>query len=97
MKDRKLPKSLHTVTVLTAIAAADVINLGAEPAKAVRAAVELLGLENLPDEYGLIEAAIKQVSKCKPQVFKVTHKGIDAPYIGPAAIRNLSYRGSDFS
>jgi len=63
--NKPLAKSLHTVTVLVRVAQ-DIMARG-EPNLpafvAVHAAVELLGLYDLPDTYGLKWAAVKQLAK----------------------------------
>lgn len=62
---KPIPKSLHTVTVLVNVAAhirkdhPHTISVH----NAVREAAEVLGLNSQPDQYGLIESAIKQLSK----------------------------------
>lgn len=57
---RKLPKSLHTVTVIVQLARA-YQNAGMDTETALAKAVTLLQLNNLADEYDLIGAARKQV------------------------------------
>ena len=95
MSDRKLPKSLHTVTVLVNLSRFLMVR-EPSPKVAIREALQILNLTDLPDVYGLADAALAQLTKNQPAV-KQPHKGIDAPYMGPHSVYNLNYRGSDFS
>ena len=63
--DRSLPKSLHTVTVLVRVAKAVADYEGIDPLsyKAMDLALAILGLDNMPDTYGLVTAALKQLRK----------------------------------
>jgi hypothetical protein len=56
-----IPKSLHTVTVLVAIAR--LVFPAGEPLKAAQAAADALGYLDAPDAYGLIERAAAILSK----------------------------------
>lgn len=61
---KPLAKSLHTVTVLVRVAL-DIQKRHPErdSFSAVYAALNLLGLGDMPDDYGLVTAALKQVRK----------------------------------
>lgn len=68
---KPLAKSLHTVTVLVRVARLHLSHrrlmdsAAAANAYAVAQALETLGLGDMPDTYGLVEAAIKQLNKGK--------------------------------
>jgi hypothetical protein len=67
--NKPLAKSLHTVTVLVRVAKLHLshrrlMGSAAEAhAYAVGQALETLGLSDMPDSYGLVQAAIKQLNK----------------------------------
>jgi hypothetical protein len=58
---KPIPKSLHTVTVLVAVARLHLRKYvsGGSPGLAVDDAIETLGLAGKPDTYGLRAAALK--------------------------------------
>ena len=62
MSDRKLPKSLHTVTVLVNLSRFLMVR---EPSAkvAIKEALQILELSDLPDVYKLADAALAQLSK----------------------------------
>lgn len=62
---KPIPKSLHTVTVLVAIAREQlVITMHRWTYEdCVDAALSILGLDNTPDVYGLREQAIRKLSR----------------------------------
>jgi hypothetical protein len=66
---KPLAKSLHTVTVLVRVAKLHLSHRrlmgdgAAANAFAVGQALETLGLGDMPDTYGLVAAAIKQLNK----------------------------------
>lgn len=71
---KPIPKSLHTVTVLVAIAREQLVRTSSHPLYAspyeklvyedcVDCALATLGLHNMPDTYGLREQAIRKLSK----------------------------------
>jgi hypothetical protein len=63
--NKPLAKSLHTVTVLVRVAKAVADYEGIDPLsyKAMDLALAILGLDNMPDTYGLVTAALKQLRK----------------------------------
>jgi hypothetical protein len=66
--NKPLAKSLHTVTVLVRVAKIYLPSVGqaSEESRnkvAVMAAIKALGLGDMPDTYGLVDAAIKQLNK----------------------------------
>ena len=65
---KPIAKSLHTVTVLVRVAALHLDRVGNDAPDiramlAVSRALVTLGLDNMPDDHGLIGQAIKQVTK----------------------------------
>ena len=63
---KPLAKSLHTVTVLVRVARLLLKReLTYSNVEAVYGALEVLGLSDMPDTYGLVDAAIKQLNKGK--------------------------------
>jgi hypothetical protein len=62
---KPLAKSLHTVTVLvrTTKAIADYEGIVPTDAKAIDLALAVLGLDDMPDTYGLVAQAAKQLRK----------------------------------
>lgn len=61
---KPLPKSLHTVTVLVRMAEAyrETVDWGSLSAReAVEQVLADLGKDDIPDDHGLIEAALKQM------------------------------------
>lgn len=62
---KPIPKSLHTVTVLVAIAREQLLLTSHRWTyeNCVDAALSILGLDNTPDAYGLREQAIRKLSK----------------------------------
>jgi len=62
---KPLAKSLHTVTVLvrTTKAIADYEGIAPTDAKAIDLALAVLGLDDMPDAYGLVAQAAKQLRK----------------------------------
>lgn len=67
---KPIPKSLHTVTVLVNVAEYCRCDGGGRMSvsDAVEFAASILGLNGRPDRYGLIESAIKQLSKKRNQI-----------------------------
>jgi hypothetical protein len=66
--NKPLAKSLHTVTVLVRVARLHLLRIGDGDAQtrnmlAVSYALDTLGLNTLNDDYGLVDAAIKQLNK----------------------------------
>lgn len=65
-KNKPIPKSLHTVTVLVrmAIAYKETVDWGSETwAYLVDRVIEDLGLDDKPDTHGLRQAALKQLEE----------------------------------
>lgn len=61
---KPIPKSLHTVTVLVAIAREiSILRHPYSVEESVASAVCILGLEDAPDVYGLREQAIRKLSR----------------------------------
>ena len=61
---KPIAKSLHTVTVLVRVATMlKKRDLAYSNMEAVHGAMQVLGLSGMPDTYGLVAAAIKQLSK----------------------------------
>ena len=62
---KPLAKSLHTVTVLVRAtkAIADYEGLAPTDGKAIDLALAVLGLGDMPDDYGLVAQATKQLRK----------------------------------
>lgn len=61
---KPIAKSLHTVTVLVRVARLLIKqNLACSNVDALMDALDALGLSEMPDTYGLIEQALKQLSK----------------------------------
>ena len=60
---KPIPKSLHTVTVLVAIARNHMLVHGTSAATAVMCATVMLDLHDAPDVYGLCEQAVRKLSK----------------------------------
>jgi hypothetical protein len=62
--NKPLPKSLHTVTVLVRVAR-DIQTRQPELSSfgAVHAALDILGLSDMPDDYALATQAAKQLRK----------------------------------
>jgi hypothetical protein len=65
---KPIPKSLHTVTVIVAIARAAKASSsptvqGFNDIAFVNYAVRLLGLDAVPDEHGIIEQCLKQLKR----------------------------------
>ena len=61
---KSLAKSLHTVTVLVRVARLLLKrDLAFSNVEAVNGALQVLGLADMPDEYGLAAQAIKQLNK----------------------------------
>lgn len=61
---KPLAKSLHTVTVLVRVARLLLKrDLAFSNVEAVNGALQVLGLDDMPDTYGLVAAAIKQLNK----------------------------------
>lgn len=65
---KPLAKSLHTVTVLVRVAKLHLNRIGDGDAQtrnmlALTYALDTLGLNTMPDTYGLIDQALKQLSK----------------------------------
>jgi hypothetical protein len=62
---KPIAKSLHTVTVLVRVAKAIAPTEGLDftSVAAVKLAAQVLGLDNMPDTYGLIDQALKQLRK----------------------------------
>ena len=61
---KPLAKSLHTVTVLVRVAKLLLKHdLAYSPVEAVAGALASLGLDTMPDTYGLAAAALKQLRK----------------------------------
>ena len=62
---KPIAKSLHTVTVLVRVAKAIAPAEGLDftSVAAVKLAAQVLGLDNMPDTYGLIDQALKQLRK----------------------------------
>ena len=63
MSTNTLPKSLHTVSVLVAVAQRLIINEGLSAAIAVSETLSVLGYTNTPDTYGLAQQALKKLNK----------------------------------
>ena len=87
MKDRKLPKSLHTVTVLVKVAKDQRKTHQVSADAALDMAISILDLRDLPDVYGLIDAAKKQLCAEAVSTWDATARNPYSP----------QYRGSDFS
>lgn len=60
---KPIPKSLHTVTVLVAIARNHMLVHGTSASTAVMCACVMLDLHDAPDVYGLRDQAIRKLSK----------------------------------
>jgi hypothetical protein len=62
---KPLAKSLHTVTVLVRAtkAIADYEGIAPTDARAIDLALAVLGLDDMPDDYGLVTQATKQLRK----------------------------------
>lgn len=60
---KPIPKSLHTVTVLVAIARSYMKHTGCDAKLAVFQATVELGIGECPDIYGLCEQAVRKLSK----------------------------------
>lgn len=61
---KPLAKSLHTVTVLVRVARLLLKrDLAFSNVEAVNGALQVLGLDDMPDEYGLAAQALKQLNK----------------------------------
>ena len=60
---KPLAKSLHTVTVLVRVALSVKRDKPMANDSAITAALDILGLADLPDAYSLAEQAIKQLNK----------------------------------
>jgi hypothetical protein len=60
-KERILPKSLHTITVLENLARHFMAVEGMELAPSMALALTVLKLNTMPDEYGLAAAALKKL------------------------------------
>jgi hypothetical protein len=60
---KTLPKSLHTVTVLVNVARHYQANIGGDDVFAVNQALRILGYTDSPDDYGLANAALKQLAR----------------------------------
>lgn len=61
---KPLAKSLHTVTVLVRVARLLLErNLTYSNVEAVHGALQVLGLSDMPDTYGLAAQALKQLNK----------------------------------
>ena len=61
---KPLAKSLHTVTVLVRVARLLLKrDLAFSNVEAVNGALQVLGLADMPDEYGLAAQALKQLNK----------------------------------
>lgn len=62
--NKPIAKSLHTVTVLVRVARLLLKrDLAFSNVEAVNGALQVLGLDDMPDTYGLVAAAIKQLNK----------------------------------
>ena len=61
--NKPIPKSLHTVTVLVAIARNHMQIHGTSATTAVMCATVMLDLYDSPDTYGLCEQAVRKLSK----------------------------------
>jgi hypothetical protein len=62
---RRLPKSLHTITVLENVARYFIDAYGYQPRTAMALAIGVLKLEALDDEYGLTAAAFAKIKGTK--------------------------------
>jgi hypothetical protein len=78
MKPATIPKSLHTVTVICAMAramhamhAAQYKDTAATPGLYVGTALRALGYDNVPDAYGLATKAAAQLRKEAPRAMQV--------------------------
>lgn len=60
---KPLAKSLHTITVLVRVARDVKSRINCDSFYAVNAALAILGLDELDDQYGLVSAALKQMGK----------------------------------
>lgn len=61
---KPLAKSLHTVTVLVRVARLLLKrDLAFSNVEAVNGALQVLGLDDMPDSYGLAVQAVKQLNK----------------------------------
>ena len=62
--NKPIAKSLHTVTVLVRVARLLLKrDLAFSNVEAVNGALQVLGLDDMPDEYGLAAQALKQLNK----------------------------------
>lgn len=62
--NKPIAKSLHTVTVLVRVARLLLKrDLAFSNVEAVNGALQVLGLADMPDEYGLAAQAVKQLNK----------------------------------
>jgi hypothetical protein len=63
--NKPLPKSLHTVTVLVRVAKAigQYEGLDHDCMEVMELTLSILGADTSPDNYGLVDAALKQLRK----------------------------------